>query len=145
LKPPPQPIAPKPPPKKPPPSSARRKPTANSAKRFQSLCVVRVGGALRAHIRTVFRTPPEVWVYRDRGRGRTMGDTTQPIGADHGPTRTVPTSVSAVASLHARPWRLADAASGADRHRVTVGAACGVATLGRAAAACDARCPGRFH
>src|SRR5438094_3604260 len=85
-----------------------------------------------SHIRTVFRTPPEVWVYRNRGRGRTMGDTTQPIGADHGPTRTVPTSVSAVASLHAGPRRLADAAPGAGRHRVTVGAACRVATLGRA-------------
>src|SRR5437660_7414034 len=87
----------------------------------------------------------KTWVYRNRGRGRTMGDTTPPIGADHGPTRTVPTSVSAVASLHARPRRLADAAPGAGRHRVTVGAACGVATLGRAVAACDARCPGRFH
>src|SRR5438552_18130579 len=103
------------------------------------------GAGGRSHIRTVFLNPPKAWVYRNRGRGRTMGDTTQPIGADYGPTRTVPTSVSAVASLHAGPRRLADAASGAGRHRVTVGAACGVATLGRAVAACDARCPGRFH
>src|SRR5438874_8074185 len=55
----------------------------------------------------------KAWVYRNRGRGRTMGDTTPPIGADHGPTRTVPTSVSAVASLPAWPRRLADATPGA--------------------------------
>src|SRR6266700_6890802 len=105
-----------------------------------------VGGAQRSHIRTVFRkeAPRRRFTGR-RAVAAQWEDSNQPIGADHGPTRTVPTSVSAVASLHARPWRLADAASGAGRHRVTVGAACGVATLGRAVAACDADRPGRFH
>src|SRR5438034_718085 len=74
-----------------------------------------------------FRTPPQKRGFTGIGAlAAQWEDSNQPIGADHGPTRTVPTSVSAVASLHAGPWRLADAAPGAGCHRVTVGAACGV-------------------
>src|SRR3979411_1368203 len=72
-------------------------------------------------------------------------DSTQPIGADHGPTRTVPTSVSPVPSLRTGPRRLADSAPGVDRDRFAVGAAYGVAAASGATAAGDPDRTARFH
>src|ERR1051325_94214 len=72
-------------------------------------------------------------------------DTTQPIGADHGPTRTVPASLSALASLPSGSRRVADSAPGVGRDRFAVGAAYGVAAAGGATATCDAGRAARFH